>query len=106
MLKFSFSGLYRIIGLNFVLTRAAHYFVSAMKSSLRFVLLFALIVVGRLAKEPVASAAAAKVVHPETPVQNASFFARQTSPEPVSAGSGSRLWQATAPTTRTTVSVE
>jgi hypothetical protein len=77
-----------------------------MKSSLRFVLLFALIVGGRLAKQP-APVASAKVIRQETPVHDTSFFARETTIEPVSAGgSGSRLWQATAPTTRTNVSLE
>ena len=77
-----------------------------MKSSLRFVLLFALIVVGRVAKQPLASTAATKVIRQETPVQNTSFFVRQPSLEHAPTGSGSRLWQATAPSTRTNVSIE
>jgi hypothetical protein len=77
-----------------------------MKSFLRFFLLFALIVVGRFAKPPVSAAVATKATQQETPIQNASLFGRQVSSEHTSAGSGSRLWQATAPSTRTNGSIE
>jgi hypothetical protein len=104
LLKIIFLRLPCTFGFNFVLTRTAHYAACPMKSSLRFVLLFALIILGRLAKQPV-SAVAAKAPQ-EAPVQNASFFARQITAEPTPPGSGSRLWQATAPNTRTNVSLE
>ncbi|SHI30393.1 hypothetical protein SAMN02745146_0452 [Hymenobacter daecheongensis DSM 21074] len=77
-----------------------------MKSSLRFALLFALIIGGRLVKQPANATVAAKPAQQETPVRNTSFFARQVNPEQSIGGSGSRLWQATAPSTRTTVSLE
>ncbi|WP_157807730.1 hypothetical protein [Hymenobacter chitinivorans] len=71
-----------------------------MKFLLKFVLLFALIVVGKLAKESVTPlAATTKRVQPEAPVQAASFFARQVRLENTPHGGGSRLWQATAPST-------
>ncbi|WP_345071475.1 hypothetical protein [Hymenobacter fastidiosus] len=78
-----------------------------MKSYLRFFILFALIIVGRMVKQP-APATAAKAVPPANQTQNASFFVRQANLERLStvSGSGSRLWQATAPSTRTAVSLE
>jgi hypothetical protein len=68
-----------------------------MKFLLKFVLLFALIVVGKFAKGPSASVAVAKSAQQETPVQAASFFTRQVRLENTPHGGGSRLWQATAP---------
>ena len=78
-----------------------------MKSLVRFALLFALIVVGKLAKQPEILSGTVKVepvVNPIT-VKPVSFSRHATS-EPATQANNSRLWHATAPVTTGATSTE
>ncbi|QIL76850.1 hypothetical protein [Hymenobacter sp. HDW8] len=64
-----------------------------MKSLLKFLLLFSLIIVGKLAKEPVAGDIAAKRVAPnELSVHMVSFFSRQATLQGTTSGDGKQWW--------------
>jgi len=63
-----------------------------MKSSLRFALLFALIVVGKLTKQATTVRSTVKMLHTNSlPTSATSFFTRQVS-LPAASASSSRLW--------------
>lgn len=64
-----------------------------MKSLLKFLLLFSLIVVGKLAKEPITGDIAAKqVAESEMPVHMISFFSRQATLQGTAPGDGEQWW--------------
>lgn len=65
-----------------------------MKSLLRFLLLFSLIIVGKLAKEPIATDIAAKPVeaNEQLPVHMVSFFSRQATLQGTAPGDNTQWW--------------
>lgn len=64
-----------------------------MKSLLKFLLLFSLIIVGKLAKDPIAGDIAAKpTAVNELPVHMISFFSRQAALQGTTPGDGQQWW--------------
>ncbi|MGY2133759.1 hypothetical protein ACW9KT_16135 [Hymenobacter sp. HD11105] len=64
-----------------------------MKSLLKFLLLFSLIIVGKLVKDPAPTSIAAKNTSGnELPVHMASFFARQSNLQATTPSENNRWW--------------
>jgi len=64
-----------------------------MKSLLKFLLLFSLIIVGKLVKEPIATDIAAKPAEAnELPVRMVSFFSRQATLQGTAPGDNEQSW--------------
>jgi len=78
-----------------------------MKSLLRFVLLFALIIIGKMTKEPVGLSNMAKAEHivEEAPVQTVSLL-QQLTVQSTAPAEDSNMWRATVPSSTPTTSFQ